>query len=191
MCLQSRSPRRQDFKTKGVPLVEKVYQFIGLSVKVVRQGSKPWLPRLFRPLVFEEWSRKGVHRAYASHTVPLGHAPKVVVIQPTVLQANLHQALSSRHSIRICRTHELRTLGTAVMVYFKVQPVWFTGTEPTVQWARTYIWMAKNYLHLNLLLIQVALHHGRPQRQSANKEQLHLLLGRNQQRQGANEKGRC
>lgn len=39
---------------RGVLLVEKVYQFIGLSVKAVRQGSKPQVPRLYRQSVFEE-----------------------------------------------------------------------------------------------------------------------------------------
>lgn len=37
----------------------------------------------------------------------------------------------------------------------KVRPPWYYGTEPTTQWARSYIWNAKNYLHLCLLLNQI------------------------------------
>ena len=64
---------------------------------------------------------------------------------------------------------------------------WFTGTEPTVQWARTYIRTAKNHLYLGLLLTQIPLYHGHPQGQSSNQrttEQIHSLLWRSQQKTG-------
>lgn len=130
-----------------------------------------------------------------AHPVPLGHASKAVVIQPAVLQANLHQALSSKHSIRICRAHESRTRGTATTGYIE-------GVASMIRWHRTNRAMSKdvhlnckkNYLHLGLLLIQVPLHHGGLQRQSANEEQLHVLLGRTSKdralmrKEGVNEK---
>lgn len=46
-----------------------------------------------------------------SYSVPLAHASKAVVLQPAVLQANLYQFLSSRHSIRIYRTPRIKDSG--------------------------------------------------------------------------------
>ena len=53
---------------------------------------------------------------------------------------------------------------------FKVQLPRFTGTEPTVQWARTYIRTARNHLHLGLLLTQIPLYHGHPSRAELEPE---------------------
>lgn len=53
---------------------------------------------------------------------------------------------------------------------FKVQLWQFTGTTPTVQWARTYIWTAKNYLYLYLFLTQIPLHHGGPQERECEQQ---------------------
>ena len=78
-----------------------------------------------------------------ARSVPLGHAFKAVVTQPAVLQATCTWLCPQGTPSESIGPMSQRLWAQPRWAMFKVWPAWFAGTEPTVQWARTYTWTAK------------------------------------------------
>lgn len=170
-----------DLRRKRGPAGRK--RFIGLSAKAVRLDTEPWLPRSSSQSIFEGLLRKAVLRAYAVPT-PLPWDTFLRQWFSSLLSLRLtSQAPGEALSENLQKSHVKdsgHSHGWELLICLRRGHHNSLAQNQLCYEQRTVQWTAKNRLPQCLVLMQIPLHQGRPERRSVNKRAA-LRLQRNQQ----------